>query len=1196
MATEQGYVEELAGTWRTLVGYDPAVGSVSSEELAEIREDVDALLGSYKAELAALEGDERDELAGVVAGVLARAAVLAFAAGDRELPFRWLQTAERTVPDTDTQELLEAAMRKPERFHMLVHGRYLMAHELEKQARALWKQLASGDDAIAGAAKEELAAPRPLTGDLPTLWRWNGCGLGFYGSRDRWPDGSYVTTHCISLVFVPLIPLKSYRVRDDGDGYMVMAREQLSKFARGFRSLVLLALLIVPTVLIVDGYINSPERKATRHFAAELAAIDKQSGDAALQRLDGLLASGDASLVNHATIEKVGAEIVTRTAKLVPEPFTKASLDQAGRLVRRYQALPAPAREGAARDAILAILDRWVAVLDKPEDQDAKLALLRHEANVVDANRSAGVSQRIATTRIAAGTAKAETAPLHALAILVESPRNDESIAAAGKLLERLADSPSLLDDAGSDVEAWIASVGAADPLRQRIELQLALGRQARAEAEAEGVTKEALEAMQKQRPWDQRAALGLAHFDLQAGKVDAAQARLAKLGPPALLVRDAQLILGRLAMEQGKLEEADELFTRVLAARLDKFQLVSAELETVAKEVQGSLEARLRAGDLPPDVLRRAEAALPEEQQEIVGKWFAESMDADPRLQKARTAYMAFGDVVPASLAAGSAKLRRAQELSGAARDAKLAEAEQMFLSVRGAAEGQPEFHLGLGEIYARLGKTTESEAELKSVLDRKDPELTLQVVHVYRGIGSTDRAKQIAVELHKSGASPYKEAAAMVLGVLTGEDDVESERWFRLADQKAPFVRTSLLEIEGQRLMRQGKYAECARKFEAAAKAHLERANETSHVGHNNAAIAHQNRFACSGDMTALKAAEQVLEQAYRANSAEPIVIANLSSMLDTNIAVRAISKRVDTKALRITQGDAGTLVDLLVDGTEGAALLADLKADPAWRRTGDLMGQYEVLAPNSTFPYQNQMQRASRLRDPVMGAAIVERMKRAKSLDRTRAETQWKSWLDGSDDATMKQQLDSDIERYQQALAKPRLDPRTRAAALALQAYDLQRLGTMFADAAAITRARANLEEASKLWPALDVRSTIARAMIDEAAMAVDSKRWAQLRREYSAVAALATLAQANDALAAKVRASDLWKQALATTRTVTTRPDLDELRLARLAGDAALETRARAVLDDQLIRLSLDVSALSLPSAKQPLEDIAYWNKR
>lgn len=47
----------------------------------------------------------------------------------------------------------------------------------------------------------------------------NGCGTKYYGSRDVAEDGSYITTLWITFVWVPIIPLASYRILPTGKGF-----------------------------------------------------------------------------------------------------------------------------------------------------------------------------------------------------------------------------------------------------------------------------------------------------------------------------------------------------------------------------------------------------------------------------------------------------------------------------------------------------------------------------------------------------------------------------------------------------------------------------------------------------------------------------------------------------------------------------------------------------------------------------------------------------------------------------------------------------------------------------------------------------------------------------------------------------------------------------------------------------------------
>jgi hypothetical protein len=47
---------------------------------------------------------------------------------------------------------------------------------------------------------------------------FNGIGTSFYGQRDFRPDGTYTTTEWFVFLAIPVIPLRSLRVRYQGPG------------------------------------------------------------------------------------------------------------------------------------------------------------------------------------------------------------------------------------------------------------------------------------------------------------------------------------------------------------------------------------------------------------------------------------------------------------------------------------------------------------------------------------------------------------------------------------------------------------------------------------------------------------------------------------------------------------------------------------------------------------------------------------------------------------------------------------------------------------------------------------------------------------------------------------------------------------------------------------------------------------------
>ncbi|HVV87984.1 MAG TPA: hypothetical protein VHE35_33315 [Kofleriaceae bacterium] len=986
----------------------------------------------------------------------------------------------------------------------------------------------------------------------------------------------------MSALWVPILPLGAYRVAERGRGYHVLSREPMSRFARGSRFAIIPAIVVAIAAFGTYRHLRDPSRLARKRFDAALVA----RGADGLERLDAELTGPDYGHVDGGRRARAGAAIVELTAAQVPSPFTSAAIDQATRVVRRYQALPDGARDGVALDALLDHLDAWAsAVASEPEAE----LVLRHAAVDVaryglDRPRLDRLEARVSEIRLQLAGAEAADRPMDALAILADGRIDPATTAAMSHILEQVVDAPSLLDDAGADLDGWLDAVGSDDPLRARVTDARDRGKSGRAEAEADDVTPDALAAMQKARPWDQRVAVALARGELEAGKLDAAAARLRAFGPPGRLVRDGRFVLAQLAIARGDLDGAERLLTDLVHARVARFTAVAAMLDAAIKAASDRIDARLRAGDVPASLREKLNAATTtdEERQQEVMAWGASQVDVDGDVTRLRPAYQALADVVPMSLALGTVQLRRAQPLSGPARDALLQQAERTFLAIRTAAEGQPDFELGLAEIDARLGKSEESEAAFKALLDRRDPALSLAVARLYRTIGRMDRARQVATELQRTAPSPVRETAAMLLGVMADDLDDE-ERWYRLADANDPFVRVSLVEVQGARMAMQGKSAECVERYRTAAELNLTGASAANVTGYNNAAIDFQNAYACSGDPALLALAATSLERAYRAASDDAIVVANLEAFMELQADLRVLARRVDVRALEIGNGQAAELVSMLAAGSERSAILGELAADASWRRATDLIAQYEVLAPSSTRPYELAFGRATLRRDDTAAEAVLARMQQAKSLDTSDAAASRIAWSGGSRDAKAIQLAEAQLTRLEAVAARPRLDARTHAMALHMTGTLRTMLAVLRCDAATGARARADLTAATTMWPAIDEHGAIAGELIDEAALASpDRGRWCTLRRSATAAAALTDLTRASDALAAAIRGSATWSDVTATVRADATRPGLDDLRLLTLVGDASLAPRAAAARGDRLNRLGVELHRLSDPT--------------
>jgi hypothetical protein len=90
-------------------------------------------------------------------------------------------------------------------------------------------------------------------------YTFNGCGTRYYGNQDKGEDGSYVTTEWVTFVYVPLIPLRSFRVLPVGKGtnYIVHASQsyQTRRVPLHWPQVRNVYLVIVPILLLI-GYFN----------------------------------------------------------------------------------------------------------------------------------------------------------------------------------------------------------------------------------------------------------------------------------------------------------------------------------------------------------------------------------------------------------------------------------------------------------------------------------------------------------------------------------------------------------------------------------------------------------------------------------------------------------------------------------------------------------------------------------------------------------------------------------------------------------------------------------------------------------------------------------------------------------------------------------------------------------------------------
>lgn len=113
-------------------------------------------------------------------------------------------------------------------------------------------------------AKLKILFPNMTPGTkVPPLYTLNGCGVMLYGSRDHDRDTqSYVTTLFFTLVFLPLFPIKAYRVvKASHNSYYFLGTEPLSGLCKGYRLVVACVAIFFIATISWSSHVNSEPYK-----------------------------------------------------------------------------------------------------------------------------------------------------------------------------------------------------------------------------------------------------------------------------------------------------------------------------------------------------------------------------------------------------------------------------------------------------------------------------------------------------------------------------------------------------------------------------------------------------------------------------------------------------------------------------------------------------------------------------------------------------------------------------------------------------------------------------------------------------------------------------------------------------------------------------------------------------------------------
>ena len=183
------------------------------------------------------------------------------------------------------------------------------------------------------------------------------------------------------------------------------------------------------------------------------------------------------------------------------------------------------------------------------------------------------------------------------------------------------------------------------------------------------------------------------------------------------------------------------------------------------------------------------------------------------------------------------------------------------------------------------------------------------------------------------------------------------EEENWLWLsrASQNLPFVKRTMLQLEGDKLLRQGKLKLADAKYAQVVEEYRSSIS-TNPSAANNAALVLQSRHMCTGDPKFLSEGVQMLDAGLRQEADSPLLMGNLAALLHDDANVRVLGRYIHVKdPVDVERSRASSIVCWMVhskdSGPRGAVFRCRDAAHPG---TG---GAARGAGSGSIGPFEQQ-----------------------------------------------------------------------------------------------------------------------------------------------------------------------------------------------------------------------------------------------
>jgi cellulose synthase operon protein C len=1113
--------------------FEPVSGRLAADDdrFRELVAEVERLLADVSKVGGSVDpGDELLHLHGEVARVLGEAAAVLVAASAGERARGWLERARELVPLPGDRAVFDEALQRPELFRQLMQAQWQYAHGSHESARKL-----------------ALAALRAAAGS-PAI---------------------AVVAEGIASIEAPLVAAPTMR-----------------------RNLVLLGC----AVLAIGGgwywYLHTPGYKLTQALdaarARETQAKTTPEREAAIAHYESLIEKADEKL-QPAKLAPAALGIARLLHAGLPHPLPPSEVDQAMKSLQRFASIPSKNRAGEPTDFVCQKTQGFATAFEA-QGTDGLYAARRllGKANRLCPSTSGPALKRV---RLTLARLDAKDWPLVALAEYAQFEGVDESVTESAKLIDAIADNEvSIWREAATPLASWLkATQGLPDQAERaaRVRERMAAAEAYFGSAERQALEKEpTVEALTKAvaaQPGDQELQVALAGHEPDAAALD----RLTKLGSPGRLTRSTALELAELLQRLGKLLEAENILEHLVHQMLPDYEHARADYAETAAAFYAKWYEKARSGELPDDIDSELKRTPEDQASTVFDKWVGQRADEDPEVRVRFERVEQTNRVVPTVLSLGTVKLLLASQQTGAEQAQTLTAAERLFLAIGSDATGVPAYHMGLAQVYYRLGKIAEGEREFGELLSKAEPHMALSVARAYREVGAITRAREVTEGVYTKTTGAEREAAALLMSLMA--DGVEDRRtWLQRADQHNPLVKTNLLELEADAACSDGRAQEGDKKYKDAAAQHLE-GSKLDESNFNNAALAQAARVGCTGQRAPLDEAIALMHKALRIAPDSSLLAENAVPLHEFRGMLRVLSRWVDPAALQLDSADASNLLDALEDGPHRAELLRALKDDADVKRARELARNARVLAPTHPDPYQVELAWLDRFEDgPGLTALLA--MVRAQKLDTQQLGVMRKQWLDGKLDSSRRDRMHKEEAKLKRLIESlPAAQARGLAALRLLEGELATSLMTLDAPLPRAEQALRAFETADQLWPALGAQRRLPQALLVTAAVRAGATRPALASRlhnemrEYGWSILMGRLVdEADAATIASIKAQPEFARAAELARAANTEHPISwDYLIARLAGDAAAADRVAPRLFTAQRRVGAELNRLLNP---------------